>query len=483
MKRSFVGLTSIWSVLALAAGAVLVIALAVVLTSPSPNALTSRLLSVSNLPSGWTAASPKTTTLDLPGSGCLAGRTAKSAANETTGSVAFYEGSGLPLLGDSLVSGPTVVSEFAKDVQTLASCRSLTFTQDKKKIHATITPIKLARVGSQSAAYTLDFSVSGLHVVADIVLFATSRYVGEVVYADTASPQPSAVAAYATLAAQKADGKPVIATATSVVSAPVRIARTGMGAIGYRRFGSGPPLVMIMGYGGTMEAWDPRFIDALAQHHEVIIFDNAGIGDTEALPTPLTIDAMAEQTSALIKALGLNRPDILGWSMGGMIAQALAVEYPSQVGRLVLCATFPGTGTIRPSQGAIDSLKSTNSDRVMSVLFPTDQGTAKQDFEIATADYPPSSPAQSKVVIAQTHAVDVWFEGGDGAGRHSSDISAPTLVADGTVDRLDPVANDHQIVSLIPNAQLVLYSDAGHAFLFQDETTFVATVEAFLNSK
>ena len=81
---------------------------------------------------------------------------------------------------------------------------------------------------------------------------------------------------------------------------------------------------MITGYSGTMESWDRRFIDALAQHYRVVIFDNAGVSQTQALPAPLTIDAMANQTSALITALGLSRPDILGWSMGSMIAQARA---------------------------------------------------------------------------------------------------------------------------------------------------------------
>src|ERR1700761_6381799 len=130
----------------------------------------------------------------------------------------------------------------------------------------------------------------------------------------------------------------------SVVSAPVRIAHTSLGAVGYRSVGSGPPLVLIMGYGLTMESWDPRLVHALAEHHRVVMFDNSGIGHTRPLPAPVSIGAMAGQASALITTLGLGRPDVLGWSMGGMIAQALAVLHPAQVRRLVLCATYPGTG-------------------------------------------------------------------------------------------------------------------------------------------
>jgi pimeloyl-ACP methyl ester carboxylesterase len=92
-----------------------------------------------------------------------------------------------------------------------------------------------------------------------------------------------------------------------------------------------------------MEGWDPRLVYALALHHRVVMFDNSGVGRTQELPQPFSIDAMADQTSALITALGLGRPDVLGWSMGGMIAQALAVLHPAQVRRLVLCATYPAT--------------------------------------------------------------------------------------------------------------------------------------------
>jgi len=103
----------------------------------------------------------------------------------------------------------------------------------------------------------------------------------------------------------------------SIVGAPVRVAHTARGPVAYRMLGSGPPLLLIMGYAGTMETWDPLFVDTLARHYRVVIFDNAGSGATKALPARLTIDAMAAQTSALIDALRLGRTDVLGWSMGG----------------------------------------------------------------------------------------------------------------------------------------------------------------------
>ena len=257
---------------------------------------------------------------------------------------------------------------------------------------------------------------------------------------------------------------------SSVVSAPVRIAHTRLGAIGYRVVGSGPPLVLIMGYAWTMEGWDPRLVHALARHNRVVMFDNSGVGRTQPLPAPLTIDAMADQTSALIDTLGLGRPDVLGWSMGGMIAQALAVLHPAQVRRLVLCATFPGTGAVVPSQAAIGA----GSD------FPANQVNAYDAFTAAISEYPAAAAPSARTKTAQAGAVTNWWDGTDAAGRKIATISVPTLIADGTADQLDPVANDRTLARLIPRARLVLYPDAGHGFLFQEGTRFASLIESFL---
>jgi len=267
----------------------------------------------------------------------------------------------------------------------------------------------------------------------------------------------------------------------SVVSSPVRVAHTSLGTVGYRIVGSGPPLVMITGYPTTMEDWDPRLVDALAKHYRVVIFDNAGIGDTQQLPGPLTIDAMARQTGALIETLRLSRPDVLGWSMGGMIAQALAVLDPSQVRRLVLCATFPGTGATVPL-ATITALTRLAPQQVETVLFPPNQAQAYNAYAAAISGYPPAAAPSKAVMAAQRRAVTQWWTGKDPAGRKTAAISAPTLVADGTADWVDPVANDRVLARLIPAARLVLYPDAAHAFLFQDATQFAAVVESFLKA-
>jgi pimeloyl-ACP methyl ester carboxylesterase len=285
-------------------------------------------------------------------------------------------------------------------------------------------------------------------------------------------------AATLTAALAACGSSPQRARTVSVTSAAVQVAQTALGPVGYREVGSGPPLVLIMGYAGTMETWEPQLLDTLALHFRVVVFDNAGIGSTKALPSPLTVDAMANQTSALISALGLGRPDVLGWSMGGMIAQALAVLHPGQVRRLVLCATFPGVGTVIPPQAKINDLTNGNG---LSVLFPADQAMAAAAFSAGAQSYADAEAASAGVISAQGEASLSWFHGTDPAGRLTSRITAATLVADGAEDQLDTVSNSRAIARLIPGAKPVIYPDAGHGFLFQEGTPFAVTVESFLS--
>jgi dienelactone hydrolase len=187
---------------------------------------------------------------------------------------------------------------------------------------------------------------------------------------------------------------------------------------------------------------------------------------------------MADQTSALIDALHLGRTDVLGWSMGGMIAQALTVLHPGQVRRLVLCATFPGVGTVIPPQAKINDLANGNG---LSVLFPADQPMAADAFSAEAQSYADPEAASAGVISAQADASLSWFHGTDSAGRKTPEISAPTLVADGAEDQLDAVSNSRAIAGLIPEAKLLIYPDAGHGFLFQEGTPFAVTVQSFLS--
>jgi pimeloyl-ACP methyl ester carboxylesterase len=266
------------------------------------------------------------------------------------------------------------------------------------------------------------------------------------------------------------------------VTAPTRVAHTARGEVGYREVGSGRPLVLIMGFSGSMDYWAPSFVDALAAHHTVIVFDNAGVGRTATVKPPLTITAMAQQTNALIATLHLDRPAVLGWSMGGMVAQALAVLHPQQVGALILAATQGGTGRSLPiPAGPAAAVASPNPATVLSVIFPADQIAAAHAYVTGILQYKPFYSVTAAVKTRQTAAINRWMAGRDPAGRRLATVRAPTLVADGTGDELDPTANGRLLAKTVRGSQLMLYPDAGHAFLFQDAPAFAARVDRFLN--
>jgi pimeloyl-ACP methyl ester carboxylesterase len=266
-----------------------------------------------------------------------------------------------------------------------------------------------------------------------------------------------------------------------IASVPVQVIRTGEGQVAYRQLGTGVPLLLIMGLGGSLDDWEPAFVNTLALRYRVIVFNNAGVGRTSGLPSPLTISKMAEQTSAFIDALGLGRVDVLGWSMGGMIAQALTVLHPAQVDRLVLAATQEGTGHALgvPAAAAADAV-SANPAAVLSVLFPPGQGAAEQKYVTGILTYPGYYGAPRDLLPSQSAAVQAWLNGADASGRRVGSIRVPTLVADGTVDALDPAANARLLAAAIPRAQMVLYPGAGHGFLFQDAASFIPRLEKFL---
>jgi pimeloyl-ACP methyl ester carboxylesterase len=239
--------------------------------------------------------------------------------------------------------------------------------------------------------------------------------------------------------------------------------------------------LLITGLGASMDDWAPSFVDALAAEHRVVIFDNAGVGRTSSLGARLTITAMANQTSALISSLRLGHPAVLGWSLGGMVAQALAVLHPSEVSRLILAATQSGTGNALPvPRAAAKAVNSSNPAQTLSVLFPPGQSAAKAAYVKGILNYPGYYQASDAVKTLQNAALAQWLAGRQPAGRNVTDLRLPTLVADGTNDALDPVRNDRMLASLIRGAQLALYPDAGHAFWFQDEAQFVARIDRFL---
>jgi pimeloyl-ACP methyl ester carboxylesterase len=264
--------------------------------------------------------------------------------------------------------------------------------------------------------------------------------------------------------------------------------------LGYRVAGRGAALVLVAGSSNTMAEWDPRLLDALARDHRVIIFDNRGAGTSTGSVDHLTIALMAHDTEQLISQVTRGRADVLAWSMGGFIAQKLAIAYPQRVHRLVLASTdCGGAGTQPPTPRALRILTDPNATQAerMSILFPKDQQAAGAAWgeaigaAFAANGYKPESSftVSAETARAQTRAAgQLWLRRGGGTCSHLDRITQPTLVAAGRRDVISPVSNHEALVKGIAGSTALVYDDAGHAFLFQPELGFGAAVNGFLRA-
>jgi pimeloyl-ACP methyl ester carboxylesterase len=271
------------------------------------------------------------------------------------------------------------------------------------------------------------------------------------------------------------------ASAATAATAPTRTVDADGLTIAYRSFGDGPPVVFVMGLSGTIDSWDPTFLDAIAEAgHRVIVFNNEGIGKSEARTQPLTIRRMGDNTAKLIDALHLKRPDVVGWSMGGMIAQSFAVRHPAKLRRLALLATAPGDGKATPPT-AEGTSSLTSAANAGSALFPPGQTAARDRFfKNLTKRKNPSPSAPPAVTQKQLRASGAWLSGQDPDGKRITKLKARTLVGGGQLDQLLPVANQRHLATVIPNAQVKIYPDAAHGFFLQKAKDFVPRLTRFL---
>ena len=216
------------------------------------------------------------------------------------------QGSSVPTFGEAPPTGTQEAARWARLDQAMADCRAATIIVAGQKAPLAITTFAFPRVGKASSAYLWSFTLGGIPISTVVVTFAAGAYQGFVEYSSIGAPVTSTVAAFANAAAAKASSGTTAAVpnSVSVTSEPVQVTSTSEGNVAYREIGSGPPLVLIMGFAGSMSTWDPRFVDALAQRYRVVTFDNGGIGQTDAFAGTLSTDDMANQTSALIDAQG-----------------------------------------------------------------------------------------------------------------------------------------------------------------------------------
>ena len=272
---------------------------------------------------------------------------------------------------------------------------------------------------------------------------------------------------------------------------PYRYADVPGARLGYREAGSGRPLVLIAGFGLTAAEWDPALVAQLATKRQVIVFDNRGVATSSGSVSKLSITQMARDTANLIAELRLGRPDVLGWSMGGYIAQELALRHPRRVRRLILAGTDPGgRAALQPTPAVVGILTdpTTGPAALLPILFPPDQqaaGTAWFGRIGAQPGLLPDSLTVTPAALAAQGRASGrdWTGRGDGTWKRLPRLELPVLVADGDQDVVVPTGNSRKLARRIAGAQLRLYPDAGHAFLIQDRASFASAIDRFLRRR
>jgi pimeloyl-ACP methyl ester carboxylesterase len=253
--------------------------------------------------------------------------------------------------------------------------------------------------------------------------------------------------------------------------------------IGYRQFGRGPDLIMVTGDTASMSLWMPYLLRPLARSFTVTIFDNRGVGyTTDDLSRPITVPLMARDTAGLIEALGLVKPTLVGWSMGGEIGLTLAEQESSMLGALVTTGGDAGSShTVPPPPGLIRELANpkTGDQVFLELLFPPTPagGAASGRFVRAYGSIPQETV--SPRTLKRQEAAEEDFLRYDGTWRGLAGITTPTLLTNGGVDRGVPPINARHIHARIPGSSLSIYAGAAHGMLFQDAERFAAQVASF----
>jgi pimeloyl-ACP methyl ester carboxylesterase len=277
-------------------------------------------------------------------------------------------------------------------------------------------------------------------------------------------------------------------------TAPTQFVEAGGIRFAYRRFGTPvagrAPIVFFQHFIGNLDDHDPEISDGFATDREVVLFNNTGVASTSGV-VPDTIEAMATDAGIFIDALGLGTVDVVGHSMGGMVAQQVALQRPDLVRKLVLVGTGPrggvGVGELPAETAALFGVKlPRQEDMWLPVLFaPTDtsQKLGREYVEriVARKDRD-ASPFGEQVYAGQGTAIHTYGTTKDPAYSILEHIKVPVLVVNGTDDIIVPTINSYILQQFLPSAELILYPDANHGAHFQYPDRFVTHTKLFLDS-
>ncbi|MGP4727580.1 alpha/beta fold hydrolase [Agrobacterium deltaense] len=278
---------------------------------------------------------------------------------------------------------------------------------------------------------------------------------------------------------------------TNYSNAPTRSVDVGGTPFVYREIGTpgGVPIVFLHHFTAVLEDWDPRVIDGLARNHHVVIFDNRGVGGSGG-ETPTSVQEMARDAVAFIGALGHKTVDLVGFSLGGFIAQVIAVDNPGLVRKLILAGTGPAgadladAGTPNPPldlEGVIAKAQAAGK-HPKHLLFFTQTAAGQKEANAFLARLDEREEDRDHAVVpetihAQTEAIGKWNRE---APVGLTELNIPTLIVNGDRDVMVPTARSLELLRLIPDSRLSIYPDAGHGGLFQFHALFVEQAHGFL---
>jgi 3-oxoadipate enol-lactonase len=248
------------------------------------------------------------------------------------------------------------------------------------------------------------------------------------------------------------------------------VADVGEIELSYKRAGAGPPLLLIMGMSGTFDHWGAGFLDGLRRDFDTIVYDHRGVGESSRLEGSITIAQLAEDAAGLLDALRIDSAHVVGISMGGMVAQELALACPERVRTLTLGCTYCGgegssLTTREVLRGLTEGMMSGDRERALRAAWEANVSPAMAGDANAYATFLEIGRRRAvavPVVMAQMQAIVAH----DTSAR-LSELTLPTLVVHGTADEMIPVENGRLIASRIPGARLEIFDGVGHLFFWE----------------